>query len=88
MGLRSPRPRCLVPALSRAALQAALAAPRDFQSQLNPPPRGGGCLALVLKGDGVEAGVGGGFGAGDEGVLPSSKVTTCSKPSKTSSISR
>ena len=35
-GLSSPRPRSLEPALSRDTLQAALAAPRDFQSQLNP----------------------------------------------------
>lgn len=35
-GSRSPRPRSLEPALSREALQAASAAPRDFQSQLNP----------------------------------------------------
>ena len=48
----------------------------------------GGVVALVLEGDGVEAGVGGGFGTGEEGVLPSRKVTTCSKPSKRSSLSR
>ena len=44
-GSRSPRPQSLEPALSRDTLQAALAAPRDFQSQLKqPPPLGGGCL--------------------------------------------
>jgi len=46
---RSPRPPSLEPALSRAAFRR-LQPQTDFQSEPNPPPLGGGCLARAVRG--------------------------------------